>query len=180
MKTAMKTLVVLAMVVVMAGCSSTKVMVNYDEVVDFSQYQSYHFVRPKNETKQPKRKQVPDPFFNKEVVREIKPILDAKGFQEAASLEEADLLIHFYSFVQNRRDYVPAGYRVGRYGRVWRTRPGHVVQYKEGTLVIDIVDARKKELVWQGVGQDVLNRQDPGENLVEAVEKVLAKFPPQK
>ena len=104
----------------------------------------------------------------------------AKGFSEATSREAADMLVVFYAAVHNRRDFVPPSYRVGRWGRVWRTSPGHVVRYKEGTLVIDIVDQKRKELVWQGVGKGVLDRSNPASNLLEAVQKILEKFPPEE
>ena len=110
----------------------------------------------------------------------IKPILESKGYAEAASQQDADLLVVFYAAVQNRRDFVPPTYRTGRWGRVWRTSPGHVVHYKEGTLVIDIVDRKKKELVWQGMGKGVLDRAEPARNLVEAVQKILEEFPPEQ
>jgi hypothetical protein len=47
-------------------------------------------------------------------------------------------------------------------------------------LVIDIVDQKKKELVWQGIGTGVLDRANPAGNLVESVQKILEKFPPEQ
>ncbi|HEX9934354.1 MAG TPA: DUF4136 domain-containing protein, partial [bacterium] len=58
-------------------------------------------------------------------------------------------------------------------------RPGHAVRYKEGTLVIDIVDQTKKDMVWQGIGKDVLDHNDPSAGLVEAVDEILKPFPPK-
>jgi hypothetical protein len=55
-----------------------------------------------------------------------------------------------------------------------------VVNYREGTLVIDMVDRVKGELVWEGEGRGLLGRADPGENLAVAVREVLAPFPPGK
>jgi hypothetical protein len=53
-----------------------------------------------------------------------------------------------------------------------------VYSYKQGTLILDIVDRSGQELVWRGVGSGVLDRTDPTRNLLIAVEKVLAEFPP--
>lgn len=160
----------------MSGCSSMNVMVKYDDEVDFEKYKTFQFVKPKRQNK----KSVRDPFFNKEVMREIRPLMAEKGFQQADNLKEADLLVHFYAYVKNRRDYVPPAYHVGRWGRVRRVRPGHVTHYKTGTLVIDIVDAKAKEVVWQGIGKGVLERFDPSTQLVHAVEEVLKEFPPKR
>ena len=159
------------------SCATVHVSINYDEEVNFANYKTFYFAPPTPQ--QQNRSAVRDPLFNKTVLREIKPILEAKGFAEAASRAETDLLVVFYTSIRNEQDYVPPTYRVGRWGGVHRVSPGHVVRYKVGTLVIDVVDFQKKELIWQGVGRGVLDRDNPGENLVEAVEKVLADFPPQ-
>lgn len=160
------------------GCASTKVSIQYDKTKDFSSYKTFSLVPPKRASQQPNA--VRDPFLKKEILSEIRPVLEKKGYAEAPSENEADFLVVFYTMVQNQRDYVPPVYRVGRWGRTWVARPGQVIRYKEGTLAIDVVDRNKKELIWQGVCKDVLDRNDPSSNLVAAVEKVLEKFPPSK
>jgi hypothetical protein len=158
------------------------VSVNYDPQTDFNVYRTFCLVQPQSE----KQGLARHPFFTKEVLNEIKSILEKKGLTEApgrestTGRESADLLVHFYAMVKNQRDFVPPTYRIGRWGRVWAVRPGHVVRYKEGTLVIDMVDRVKKELVWEGEGRGVLDPADPSRNLVEAVGKVLEPFPPKK
>jgi hypothetical protein len=162
---------------VVTGCATVGVEVQYDEDVDFSQYKTYRIQRP-NIRQGPQQKVVNNPFFAKEVLQEIKPIMKAKGFTEAKQVQQADLLVIFYAHTQNQVNWVPGTYRTGKWGRVWQTSPGHTVRYKTGTLVIDIVDRAEKELIWQGVGEGVLGRNDPTGKLVEAVEKILEKFPP--
>lgn len=166
-------LILLSMILI--SCSSMKVMVKYDDEVNFEDYKTYKFVQPKHRQKQ----SVKDPFFKKETIAEIRPLMEAKGFQEAETIEEADLLLHFYAYVKNQSDYMPPTYHRGRWGRVHRVSPGHVVHYKTGTLVIDMVDAKQKELVWQGVGKGVLDRYNPATDLVKAVNEVLKAFPPK-
>ena len=164
--------------ILILGCSSMSVMVNYDETVDFSQYKTFAFERPRNPGRGQGRT-VQNPLFTQEAMQQIRPILESKGYREASRREDADLLVVFYAAVQNRRDFVPPTYRVGRWGRVWRTSPGRAVRWKEGTLVIDMVDRGRQSLVWQGVGKGVLDRRNPGRNLVESSAKILEKFPPQ-
>ena len=159
---------------VMNGCSSMNVMVKYDDAVNFEKYKTFKFVKSKRKG----QKTVKDPFFTKEAMQEISPLMEEKGFQEAESMEDADLLIHFYAYIQKGANYVPPTYHLGRWGRVRHVRPGHVVHYKTGTLVIDMVDAKKKEVVWQGLGKGVLDRFDPSTDLVKAVDEVLKEFPP--
>ncbi len=176
MKTGRLLSIILVALIIMSSCATMRVSVNYDKAINFSDYETYRFIFPKH---QQENRKANNPLFTKNIMNEIRPLMEAKGFTEAASQKEADLLVHFYTFVKNRRDWVPGTYHVGRWGRVWRARPGHVRQYKEGTLGIDIVDREARALVWQGVGTGILDRSNPGENLVEAVEEVLAKFPPK-
>jgi len=176
MKRLILILILMGAILVMNGCSSMNVMVKYDDEVNFEKYKTFKFVKAKRKDK----KSVRDSFFKKEVIQEIRPLMEERGFQEAESMEKADLLVHFYAYVKNRSNYVPPTYYRGRWGRVRGVRPGHVVHYKTGTLVIDIVDAVAKEIVWQGVGQGVLDRYDPSTQLVQAVEEVLKDFPPVK
>lgn len=72
------------------------------------------------------------------------------------------------------------GYR-GRWWGAWRM-PGPVsatTYYTEGTVVVDVIDARTNELVWRGRGV-ARTSDDPGafqRNLRDAVQAVVRKFP---
>jgi hypothetical protein len=73
------------------------------------------------------------------------------------------------------------GYRAGMYG-AWAGYPQDVqtVHYQEGTLSIDLVDAQKQQLVWQGVAQGRVNKeaiQNPGPAIDKVVGDIFAKFP---
>jgi hypothetical protein len=48
--------------------------------------------------------------------------------------------------------------------------------------MIDVVDAAKKQLVWQGVGNKEIDKpnKNPDEKINEAVAKIMASFPPGK
>jgi len=56
------------------------------------------------------------------------------------------------------------------------------VRLTEGTLVIDIVDKAKKELIWRGLGTGVVQNYSDHEKLQasidEYVRKILNNFPP--
>ncbi len=157
------------------GCSSTRVAVDFDENFDFSQLQKFAFVKP------PQQKTpgvIHDPLFIKKAKNEIAAQLTKRGFELANSRREADFLIAFYATTKNKVQITPPTYHIGRYGRRWVT-PGHAYHYKQGTLIIDIVDKKSKELVWRGVGTGVLDRDKPIKNLIEAVRDVLKDFPPK-
>ncbi|MNX93688.1 hypothetical protein D3C86_1258840 [compost metagenome] len=72
-------------------------------------------------------------------------------------------------------------YRGGMYGP-W---PGYgfyndTYVYTEGTLNIDLVDARKNQLVWEGVAQGDASRVDPQDSqpaIDAVVTQIFAKYP---
>jgi hypothetical protein len=56
--------------------------------------------------------------------------------------------------------------------------------YNQGTLIIDIADAAKKQLVWRGTGESEVHREQDSERrqqrLVAAVQQIMRDFPPSK
>ena len=85
---------------------------------------------------------------------------------------------------QNQQEYqtfydVMGGWRWGGFGNMATTT---VQDYKVGTLVVDMYDARNKHLIWRGSASDTLSK-DPEhneKNLGKAVDKMFKKFPPNK
>ncbi|GJL59094.1 MAG: hypothetical protein NPIRA03_19510 [Nitrospirales bacterium] len=59
-----------------------------------------------------------------------------------------------------------------------------VYQYEEGTLIIDLLDGKKQHIIWRGVAKGVVDWKGTtgGQTglINEAVQKVLAQFPPKR
>jgi hypothetical protein len=119
--------------------------------------------------------------------------LQARGFRLVES--EPDLLVNFSGHFQEkvRVTQTPTrdpflrgdgfggyyGYRTGLYATFPRYETD-VSEYTEGTLNIDLVDAKAKRLVWEGVGVRAVNRktmENIGPALDETVTAIFAKFP---
>jgi hypothetical protein len=56
----------------------------------------------------------------------------------------------------------------------------NVQEYKDGSLIIDIVDSKTKKLVWEGIGNKEIDKplKDPDKLISTAVASILAGFPP--
>jgi hypothetical protein len=52
----------------------------------------------------------------------------------------------------------------------------------EGTLYIDLIDARKNELIWQGLGTGILSldMDKKEEKINKIVNKILENYPPER
>ena len=78
-------------------------------------------------------------------------------------------------------------YGYGGYYRPYAWGPGfsgtttyNVYDYKDGSLIIDIVAASNKQLLWQGTGNKEIDKpsKDPDHDIAEVVAKILSNFPP--
>jgi hypothetical protein len=112
--------------------------------------------------------------------------LESRGYQYAQTSPQ--LVVNFYVNVQNRTGVQSTptaggyyGYRAGMY-HGWAGYPQGVetVHYKEGTLGIDLVDASKQQLVWQGIAEGKIKKaalEDPAAAIDRVVQEIFAKFP---
>lgn len=176
----MKTIKLLSLVLLTAAitsCSSIRVAADYDDAADFSQYKSFGFFKEGIDNAE-----ISD-LDKKRIMRAIDAEFTKKGFTKS---ERPDLLINIFTRT-NEQVNVNQFYNGWGYGWGWGWGPGFwggnftsVNSYPEGTLYIDLIDAKQKELVWQGVGTGVLtmDREEKQERINEFVEKIIAQFPP--
>jgi hypothetical protein len=168
----------LVLIIILTSCSSIRVNSDYDKKVDFSAFKTYAFYKTGID-----KVEISD-LDKKRILYSIEETLSAKGFTKS---ETPDLWINF--FTKEREQVDVNRFNVGwGYGWGWGWNPwiwgGNttVNRYPEGTLTIDIIDAKKKELIWQGEGEGVLtkdtNKKD--ENIKEFVTKILEQYPPKK
>ena len=168
----------LVLIIILTSCSSIRVNSDYDKKVDFSAFKTYAFYKTGID-----KVEISD-LDKKRILYSIEETLSAKGFTKS---ETPDLWINF--FTKEREQVDVNQFNIGwGYGWGWGWNPwiwgGNttVNRYPEGTLTIDIIDAKKKELIWQGEGEGVLtkdtNKKD--ENIKEFVTKILEQYPPKK
>lgn len=176
----MKTLkiVPLLLLFLLSSCSSVTVNSDYDKKVDFSLYKTFAFHKAGID-----KAEISD-LDKKRVLRSIDEVMTSKGFTKS---ENPDLLIAF--FTKEREQVNVNQFNAGwGYGWGWGWNPylwggnTSVSRHTEGTLYIDIIDAKKKELIWQGEGQGVLTKDThkKDEVIKEFVTKILEQYPPQK
>ena len=93
--------------------------------------------------------------------------------------ENPELLIHYHIIIDDktivRTD--PYGYYYGPY---WMRTEVNVYEYREGTLIIDLMDADTNSLVWRGWITSFLKNNDPEkmeESIDKAVRMMFSKYP---
>ena len=168
-----------------AGCaSSPKINGSYDDSADFGSYQTWDFIEDAG----------PDydgyeSLFSQYMVAAIEIEMDKRGYTKSSN---PDIFLNFNAYVQDKTKVTQSpsmgppmgmggsyyGYRGGYYG-AWggygygtETR---VSQYSEGTFNIDIIDAKRMQLVWEAVVIGKVTDKHR-ENLKQTVDNAVPEF----
>jgi len=164
----------------LGGCSSYSLTYDYDVTASFARYKTFDYYTSK------KGKGGTTTLMDKRVRAAVERELQARGFAMETK-GDPDFLVTYYPVMQKK------SYRTSTHvGMGWGYRPmyggvgtttSQVHHYKEGTIVIEIVDFRTNQLIWQGAAVGALTGLDTPEAADEAVPKavrdILAKFPPR-
>lgn len=168
--------------VLLASCSSVRVVSDYDRQADFNTYKSYAFYKTGID-----QAQISD-LDKKRILRAIETELDSRGFVKS---QDPDVLISIFTKERERVDVYNNhfGWGYGGFYNPWAWGPGwgwgwgnNVSTSTEGSLYIDVIDAKKKELVWQGRGVGTLNNtgniEKKEQRIKEFVTQILRDYPP--
>lgn len=158
---------------ILTACSSVYVNTDYDKRANFGQYKTFAYLKSGID-----KAEISD-LDKKRILYALDEALTAKGFSKS---ENADILISFFTKERERVDYYNNwGWNMGWnpwWGGFNYSMP---MTSTEGTLIIDVIDAKTKELIWQGKGSGYLtqnvDRKDA--RIKEFVSKILEKYPPQ-
>lgn len=175
-----------APLLVLTACSSgPEVRAMQDPQANFAQYTTFGFVEPLGTDKAGYQS-----IVSQHLKTTTRREMEARGLRYDPV--NPQLLVNFNASLDDkmRVDSVPApmppgygyyGYRRGFY-QPWPMYADQtqVTQYQQGTLTIDVVDAAKKQLVWEGTVTKSVTGTDrknvPGA-LDAAVAAAFAKFP---
>src|SRR5687767_6597321 len=168
-----------------AGCATNRApetRIDYDKKADFSVYRTYGF---------PKETGTDRGGYSTLVTSYLKSsvgtAMEARGYKY--SEDHPDLLVNFFSNTRERTETRPGGgslgygyygYRRGLYNAWPLYDDDRTVTYKVGTLNIDIVDAEKKQLVWEGVAEGRVSDEEmanPKVTINAVVTELMRQYP---
>jgi len=170
-------------ILAIGACSSTKVEYHSDPSADFSAYRLYSWIEPSEEDA---AKYTPPKHLDRRFRRVVDDAMAEKGFERSPVEPAADLLMVYYVAVNSelRVTSVPYGYwGVHQYG-YW---PGYgygateVRKYNEGTVLLDIIDAKTHQMVWTGTVTKAVHSSNPSsDKIAKTVKQLLKGFPPPR
>jgi hypothetical protein len=175
--------IVLAAALMPAWTAAQKVTYDYDKAANFAGYKTYAH---KAGTA------VGQELIDARIVAAIDAELAAKGFTKVESNPDVFVVYHMAFDKEKDISTYSSGYGggYGPYGWGWGggwaggTTTTQVRDILVGTLLIDMADAGKGQLVWRGVGtKEVDTKANPekrDKSINNAVKKIFKNYPPKK
>ena len=155
-----------------------KIETDWDRTANFANFHTYAWEKSPHPAKG---------FWNDRIIDAVNKELQAKGLSMVDASANPDMWVVYSNSIKDQKQVVGTGYSMGP-GWYWGGWGGpSSVTYntyvtKQGTLVVEIADAKNKQLLWRGSATDTIsdNSNKNINNLNKAVTKLFQKFPPQE
>lgn len=171
--------------VCLSACNAFKVQTDHDSTADFSAFRTFAFGGP---AEMNKGGIYDNSLMQKRIESAVARELTGKGLRQVGLDEPQDLLVHYWIGVLDKQRLESTGTTVGvargpRGGYGWGAGYGGGVttyEYKEGTLILDLIESTKKQLVWRAtiVGTLEESTKNNVELANEAIAKAFQEYPP--
>jgi hypothetical protein len=151
---------------------------DYSPTVDFSPYTSFTWDEPGDRPIGDPRLEN-NPLFQARLNAAITLELHDVGIQEGA--EGPGLMVHYHATVRNRVEVYEADTREG-YPATDYGEGTQVVQFEEGTILVDIADAETGDIIWRGwaqfdIGRALTNPDVMANAINESISQMFRRFP---
>ena len=159
--------------IVLMGCSTIAVTTNHDSSANFDTYRNYAWsagMKPFSGDIKPEFESV----IGERIKAAVEKELDEKHFAKLEP-ERASMFVA-YHVVLTDKNYTPEEYSSHQFDRDMADN-----DFKQGTLIIDFIDAEDGRLIWRGSATGAVTREpsESGNKAKEAVRKILLKYPPR-
>jgi len=180
---AMKAALACGILVLTSCASGPDIRADYDRAADFGKYRTYGFLAQAG-TDEGDFKSLSTQMLQNAASRQM----EARGYTRS---DNPDLVINFKGQLEEKTDiestpapYYGPGWGYGGWGGAyWGGWGGTEVttrRYNVGTLVMDVVDREKRQVVYQGGIEGVVTRemmQNREATITAAVEHIFSKYP---
>ena len=179
-KTAINGLLSLITMALLSSCGpSLKISSDYDQSADFTMYRTFSIYDLKTNGHVNE--------LNKDrIAKYIRAEMTKKGFKETDT--RPDLMVNAVTVIKDKRSLVANSsyYNYGGFYRpytYWAPASSYTTlstyQYKDGSLVIDVVDAKTKKMIWEGSASAQFEKkpENPDAAISSTVAKIMERFP---
>lgn len=181
-KTIIGSLTLLLTGALVSSCGPTlTVSSDYDRSANFAAYKTFSMYSLKNDGSVSR-------LNEDRIVKYIRAEMEKKGFREDS--KNPDLLVNTVTVMKNKKGITASAMHSYGWGGVYRpygywaapvSGSANVTayDYKDGSLVIDVIDASNNKMIWTGSGSAEIHRQpkNPEHAISETVTKIMSGFP---
>lgn len=151
------------------SCSSTRVMTDYMEYIDFNQYETFLIEKHTQDYQNGV-----NPLNEQRIERNLQRYFDNMGYVESS---DPDLLVKYFVKTDSKRfiQWCNTFYGRWRRGTICYDR---VVEYEKGTLIVDIIDLEDGTVIWHGalMGPVIDNLKYPDREIKNLVGELMSEF----
>ncbi len=155
----------------LVACSTLKVDAGWDKNVDFSKYYTWLWKTDGS---------IRDPAWAQRFQSVLGDVLATKGLAPVAPGEQPDLWAFVHARLSAETQVVSYSPAWG-YGWGYWAGPTAVYQIPVGSVLIDLVDAKTKQLVWRCSATDALrtgvSNEDREQKLTQVLTQMFATYP---
>lgn len=174
-KIMMKNICLLMLLLTFLGCSSISVFTDHDSGVDFSKYKTFAYFKPGID-----KVEISD-LDKRRILKAIDQQMEGKSMMKS---DMPDLLVSINTTAKEKVYVNQMNYGFWGWGWnpwMWGPNSNTVSNRTEGALYIDLIDAKTKQLVWQGKGRGGISEytKDRDERIGIFVEEILKNYPPE-
>ena len=172
---------VIAAVLILVGCATTRVRTDYDPHSSFRELRTYSWI---DQPVSPPRNApaIHNPLVAERIRYAVDGELVARGYRRITN-GTPDFRLAYYVGARPKTEIVETDAYYSYYHRYGFGSSVLTLEYLEGTLVIDVYHGEEDRLMWRGWASRSLVK-DPTPQAVrkyvqKAVKKILKDFPPQ-
>ena len=159
-----------AMAICIASTSAVgqEVSVNYNHNQSFANFHTYAWGSDN-------ANEIQNSILAQVAKQDIDNAMAEKGLQKVSESQHPDLILTANGGMKQQTSYQARGMR-GIGGGMGGITPEQNV---EGTMIVDLYDAKNQSLVWRGIAQDTLNNKgNKNQEMVQkAVQKMFKQWP---
>jgi len=159
------------------ACSSVQYITDFDTRHDFGSDRSFAWFERAG--RGGTSGAVPNAIVAGRIRRALSQGLKELGLTEVGN-GPTDLLITYHIALEHGMEIYSSGWGMPYYGcwGGWAGGYSSVRRVTRGTLILDILDGRKRSLVWRGIAAGAFDQPNPDQDDVTGiVEKLLKDFP---
>lgn len=157
---------------------SFRIQADYDKTLNIRDYKTYSWLP----LKEIEGKGLNPVYYNELTDKRIKNAINKEMMIKGYRLIEGsntELELHYHIVVENKTTIVEGNDKF-KDTPYWQTRKVYTYEYREGSLIIDMMDVKTKALIWRGTAKAVVTEKaskNPEESINKAVSAIYKLFP---